>query len=162
MDEITKGVVKMYNKYSYPTYGSHGDYFKRNVAPCIDEIQPVHKVLDAGCGTGCNTLELSKYLPKAEIVAFDITDASLEYAQELMKKYKAENVLIQKRNFLDANEDLIDFDFVLSQGVIHHLSKPEKGVEQVYNFLKPGGARSYLFIRNFGVQKNENSCKRIY
>ena len=144
----------MYNKYPYPTYGSHGDYFKRNVAPCIDEIQPVCKVLDAGCGTGCNTLELSKYLPKAEIVAFDITDSSLEYAKELMKKYKAENVLIQKRNFIDANEDLKYFDFVLSQGVIHHLSKPEKGIEQVYKFLKPGG-HAHIYTELLGVEERE-------
>lgn len=144
-DQITRKVVEMYNQFPYPTYGNHEDYFGRFVAPCLRNVRPLRRILEAGCGTGCVTLDMARHLPHVEIVAFDLADASLAYARELMQVYGARNVMIQKRDFLAPNEDLRDFDFVLSMGVIHHLSDPTEGVRQVYQFLRPGGY-AYIYL----------------
>jgi SAM-dependent methyltransferase len=134
----------MYQKYPYPTYGNHGDYFDAILKPVIAGLGTVTSVLEAGCGTGCVTADLARGLPQARVVAFDLSDASLRYARNLVHERGISNVRLEQRNLLDDNADLRNFDFVYCHGVLQTLANPQLGVQRLFEFLRPGG-HGYLW-----------------
>ncbi len=91
------------------------------------------KVLEIGCGTGCDLLQFARH--GAEAVGVDITPEHIRLAREragnLAKIYEA-----------DATElpfDNASFDYVYSHGVLHHLDQPRRMVEEIFRVLRPGG-----------------------
>jgi len=138
MDEITSQVVALYQQYPYPTYGNHSNYFGEFLAPILAELAP-RSFLEAGCGTGCVTADIAAALPNTRVVAFDLADASLSYARSLLQQRGITNARIERRNLLDENSDLRDYDFVYCHGVLQTLSNPALGGRRLMEFLRPGG-----------------------
>lgn len=97
------------------------------------------RILDAGCGTGFSTLKLAQANPTAEIVALDLSEASLAIAQQ---RLQAAGLATQVR-FLQADlqalPELGTFDYLHSSGVVHHLPDPLAGLQQLRACLKPMG-----------------------
>jgi ubiquinone/menaquinone biosynthesis C-methylase UbiE len=141
LDEGTKRVVEMYSKYPFPLGGNHHNFFQRSVLPAITLLKkdyPIRRLLEAGCGTGNITAEIGASLPEVEIVAVDLTDESLALARQTAAQRKLSNVTFQKSNLMELDPELGVFDFVYSQGVIHHLSDPLTGMKNLNRYLKPG------------------------
>ncbi|MDX3638414.1 class I SAM-dependent methyltransferase [Streptomyces sp. MB09-02B] len=139
MDDITASVVELYQQYPYPTYGNHSDYFETFLQPVMEEVGPLSSMLEAGCGTGCVTVDLATAMPATKIVAFDLSEPSLAYARRLMQQREITNAHVERRNFLDANDDLRGFDFVYSHGVLQTLSDTALGARRLFEFVRPGG-----------------------
>lgn len=78
----------------------------------------VTKVLEIGCGIGTQSELLSKYFKKASILAVDISEKSITYAQA---KYEDKNNLVfEVRNLVE--EPLKDsFDLIVLADVIEHI-----------------------------------------
>lgn len=92
-----------------------------------------HKVLEMGCGTGCDLLQFARH--GAIATGVDITDTHLNLAQQrcgdAVELVKSD---IRKLPFADGT-----FDFVYSHGVLHHSDEPEKVVGELLRVLKSGG-----------------------
>ncbi len=111
------------------------------------------RVLDAGCGTGDNTVFLAHQLQGtgAEIVALDFSSTSLEINRARLAKRGLDNV----RHVLAPIEvapslDLGEFDFIACSGVLHHLASPLEGLTALRSLLKPDGLMGLMVYARYG------------
>jgi ubiquinone/menaquinone biosynthesis C-methylase UbiE len=91
------------------------------------------RVLEVGCGTGCDLLQFAKH--GAQATGVDFTPAHLELArQRVGNAAKVVEGDATALPFADAS-----FDYVYSHGVIHHCSEPRKASQEILRVLRPGG-----------------------
>jgi len=102
-------------------------------------------ILEAGCGGGRFSYALSRLGPK-KVTGIDFGVDGLKNARQ---KFKASNLEFKKANVLDIPYKDNTFDFVLSNGVIHHTENFEKGLHEVIRVCKPGGD-IYLYLYGKG------------
>jgi|TARA_Y100000031_G_scaffold149194_1_gene186602 SAM-dependent methyltransferase len=142
-DKVTEAVAEMYSQYPYPLCGNHSDYISTWILPHLKSSgKTFHRILDAGCGTGNISIELAKTFPDAEVIGIDITDRSIKIAKKRAQK-DTPNLSIQKSNLMQYDPSLGVFDYIHCQGVIHHLSSPEKGLKNLNSYIDD---RGLLFI----------------
>jgi SAM-dependent methyltransferase len=92
------------------------------------------RVLDAGCGNGRHAYYAARY--GAEVWAVDLGPAV-----EVARRNNAENrsVHVIQSDLYDLPFAAESFDFIYSNGVIHHLPYPERAFQNLLGYLKPGG-----------------------
>lgn len=98
------------------------------------------KVLEIGCGIGTDTMMFARN--GAKVTAVELSERSLEIARQ-----RAEVLELDDRiSFYSGDaERLADFvptdsyDLVYSFGVIHHTPHPERVLDQIRGYVKPGG-----------------------
>lgn len=100
------------------------------------------RVLEAGCGTGHKLAAFAKKFPKASFVGIDLSEASLEVARDLLKRFDIKNVELRRGNLLELDINA-EFDVVSSMGVVHHTEDPQRALDNLGRAIKPDGA---LFI----------------
>ncbi|HEY1542504.1 MAG TPA: tetratricopeptide repeat protein [Xanthobacteraceae bacterium] len=96
------------------------------------------EILIAGCGTGRQAIELYGEISAAEILAIDLSTASLAYAQ---RKTRALDLPIRyaQADILRLGEIGRSFDLIEASGVLHHLADPWAGWRILLSLLRPGG-----------------------
>ena len=142
-DNITKNVVEFYDVKPFPNY--HHDDNKASILNKGDKNYLAKKfkkfagfnkkILEVGCGTG----QLSIYFSigtNNEIVALDPTLESLKLASKFTKDNNIKNVKFLNADIFD--DVLTDeyFDFIWTNGVLHHTKNPKKGFEMCVKALK--------------------------
>lgn len=111
------------------------------------------RALDAGCGTGDNTIFLATQLQAvgAQVVAIDLSEASLAITRERAAARGLSNVsLIQGRLEELPSLGLEPFDYAVSNGVLHHLPCPEEGLAAIRGVLKPDGGAHIMVYGQHG------------
>jgi ubiquinone/menaquinone biosynthesis C-methylase UbiE len=111
------------------------------------EIFNRSSILEVGCGgRASGIISLESYKPQY-ITAVDLSDKNLENTLNICHEYGFKNVKVMKGNALRL--DFLDnsFDFVFSNGVIHHTEDPRKCFLEMTRVLKPGG---FLFLGIYG------------
>lgn len=104
------------------------------------DVQPGHRVLEIGCGTGSLLVLLKQRQPAAKVVGLDPDAAALAIARRKADKAGVEIQLDEgfadELPYPDAS-----FDRVLSSFMFHHLSRTvkEATLREVRRVLKPGG-----------------------
>jgi ubiquinone/menaquinone biosynthesis C-methylase UbiE len=98
------------------------------------------KVLEIGCGIGTDTINFARN--GAEVTVVELSDESIKVARQRADVFD----LADRIHFHNGNaEELSTFlpveehDLVYSFGVIHHSPHPERILEEVRRYLKPGG-----------------------
>ncbi len=97
------------------------------------------KVLEIGCGIGTDTMNFARH--GAQVTAVDLSDNSLSVARK-----RAEIFEMQDRiRFIQADAEHLSesvpvepYDLIYSFGVIHHTPHPERILDQIRRYLKPG------------------------
>ena len=123
------------NRYAF--YRRHLDHLKTFAGK---------RVLNVACGTG----ELNLFLASCgcDVVAFDFSPKSVEYAREMARinglsdKIQVDEMDIRHLSYEDSS-----FDVVTGEAALHHVIKYDNCFEQMYRVLKPGGVA--LFVENF-------------
>jgi 2-polyprenyl-3-methyl-5-hydroxy-6-metoxy-1,4-benzoquinol methylase len=97
------------------------------------------KVLEIGCGIGTDTINFARH--GASVTAVDLTERSLEVARQRARVFGLEDRI----RFIQANAEELSatvpvdmYDLVYSFGVIHHTPHPERVLDQIRQYVKPG------------------------
>ena len=96
-------------------------------------------VLIAGCGTGQQAIESALQYEGAQVLAVDLSLASLGYAQRKSKELGLANVEYAQADILKLGAIERRFDIIESVGVLHHLADPWAGWRALMPLLRPGG-----------------------
>mgnify|MGYP000265130066 CR=1 FL=1 len=97
-------------------------------------------VLVAGCGTGSKAIEYAiGYGNKAQILAIDLSAASLAYASRMAKEYQLTNIKFLQMDILDLPMLDQQFDIVECTGVLHHMQDPAAGAEAIISRVRTNG-----------------------
>jgi ubiquinone/menaquinone biosynthesis C-methylase UbiE len=105
------------------------------------------RCLDVGCGTGRFTLAMAQRSQSAE--GLDPGDISIEYAEKFAEILKLENASFRVGNAYDLPYSDESFDFVVCNGVLHHLDYPDQALSEIYRVLKPSG-HFWLYVEGSG------------
>lgn len=152
-DSITQKVKNMYKKYPYPSPSV--DVSETNELLNLLRIFELESnlkleefnILDAGCGSGHRITNVAEFFKKCNFLGIDISEKSIEIANELKGKKKLQNIQFQNHNIMKGVETLGRFDVVLCMGVLHHLSNPNKGLQMLVNTLNDDGM---IFLYLYG------------
>ncbi len=96
------------------------------------------KGLDAGCGGGRYTVALSQ-LGAKKMTGIDYGKDNIADAKSRIKKAKVDGVNFRRCDVLEIPYKNSTFDFAFSNGVLHHTTDPQKGLEELYRVIKPKG-----------------------
>jgi ubiquinone/menaquinone biosynthesis C-methylase UbiE len=109
------------------------------------DVQPHHRVLDVGCGTGSLAVLIKRLYPSVEVIALDPDPKALARGR---KKAARAGVSIRfDQGFAGALAyPDATFDRVFSSMMLHHLENDEKErmLQEVRRVLKPGGRLELL------------------
>ena len=96
-------------------------------------------VLEAGCGTGAQTIALAQRSMGARIVAVDVSAASLAQARARVSAAGLGNVEFQQADLLAMPFAPASFDHVFLCFVLEHLPDPGATLAAVRSLIRPGG-----------------------
>ena len=114
-------------------------------------LEPGHRVLDIGCGTGTLAVLIQRLHPEVEVVGLDPDPKALARARR-----KAEQARVSVRFEQGFSDELpfpaTSFDRVFSSFMFHHLEPEdrEKTLREAQRVLRPGGS---LHLMDFGGRK---------
>jgi len=101
---------------------------------------PGAKILEAGCGTGCQTVFLALKNPSCHITSVDISRKSIDIANERIKKQNISNVHFQTADIFNLSFEDESFDHVFLCFVLEHLPEPVTALTALKRVLKKGGS----------------------
>ena len=97
------------------------------------------RVLEAGCGTGAQTVSLAANSPEAEIVSIDVSLESLRQAEAAVTAEGLSNVVFEQADLFRLPYEASSFDHVFICFLLEHLPNPETALRCLGSVLKPGG-----------------------
>jgi len=108
------------------------------------------RVLEIGCGIGTDTMNFARN--GASVTAVDISEKSLEIA----RKRAEVNGLADRIRFFHGSAEQLDqvvrpeaFDLIYSFGVIHHTPHPDRVLEQIRNYVRPGSSMKVMVYNRY-------------
>tara|TARA_B100000029_G_scaffold448060_1_gene470292 strand:- start:819 stop:1661 length:843 start_codon:yes stop_codon:yes gene_type:complete len=111
----------------------------RQLAKCLGEIGPQHKVLDIGSGYG----GAARYLADTfgcTVTALNLSEKENERARQCnLDRGLNDKIIVVDGSFESIPTDDQSFDIVWSQDAILHSGNREKVLQEVTRVLKPGG-----------------------
>ncbi len=110
-----------------------------------------NKILDAGCGIGV----FSRFYARKgfEVHAIDISPKAIEITRKSFEIFGLKGEIKQGSVEEIPYPDNY-FDYIVSNGVIHHTPNTEKAVNEFYRILKPGGTASIcIYYKNILLQQ---------
>ena len=154
-------INRQYEKYPYP------EPIEDLAAWCINNWQwfdPSHAhrmlwpdkdyksdldILIAGCGT--NQAAVFAYTNRAaKVVAVDISQSSLDHQQYLKDKYDLKNLELHRLPIEDLPTLGLDFDLVVSTGVLMIMDDPRAGMKALAHCVRPDGAIGVMIYAQHG------------
>ncbi len=106
-------------------------------------VSSVNDALDDGCGSGRYSFAL-KRLGCARVKGIDISAEAIELARR-MSPFPADEVSFTQGSVLKLPFGDESFDFIFSNGVLHHTKDDKKGLKEIYRMLKDSG-RCWLYL----------------
>lgn len=102
-------------------------------------------VLDAGCGSGKFACALIN-LGAKKVTCIDLSESAISFAKRQAEKAGfSEKMEFQTSSVCEMPFQDNSFDFVWSNGVVHHTTDYVGAIKEFYRVLKPGG-ESFLYV----------------
>ena len=151
--------TEQYNKFPYPERDPE-DEKKRLVKTSLDDVKNIKevtglqlnkdsKILVIGCGTGDQTTYLSTQLQNTDILAIDLSEASIAIAKKRLENRNLSNVEFRCMDLFKLELEG-EFDYINACGILHHLPDPLEGFKKVRQLLKPGGVAGIMVYGKYG------------
>ena len=102
-------------------------------------FRPPGSVLEAGCGTGAQTVILSQLNPDCDFVSIDIAENSLAKAEASIKKKNIRNVEFKIADVFNLPFDDESFDHVFVCFLLEHVREPGQVFTSLRRVLKKNG-----------------------
>lgn len=143
LDDASRDLAAQYEAQPYPAWGCEPAdpvAVPDAVLAAVGGHAGPKSVLIAGCGTGQQAVAAAHTWKGADILAVDISRASLAYAID-----KAREAGVSRISFAQADIMALDrphgdrFDLIEAMGVLHHLADPAAGLRNLAGLLAPGG-----------------------
>jgi SAM-dependent methyltransferase len=113
------------------------------------DYQPGVDILVAGCGT--NQAAVIAYTnPSAQVVAIDVSSASLDHHRWLKDRYSLANLELHQLPIEQVASLHRDFDLIITTGVLHHMADPGAGMRALAERLRPDGVLAVMLYANYG------------
>jgi tetratricopeptide (TPR) repeat protein/SAM-dependent methyltransferase len=96
-------------------------------------------VLIGGCGTGRHSVQVARAFPDSEILAVDLSLASLAYAARMTEQLGITNITYKQADILKLGALEQRFALVECVGVLHHLDDPMAGWRILVDLLESDG-----------------------
>lgn len=97
------------------------------------------RILIAGTGTGLNAILTARRFPSADILAIDLSRASLAYAARKARELGHTNIHFAQADILNLTSWPEHFHVIESVGVLHHMDDTLGAWRILANLLAPGG-----------------------
>jgi ubiquinone/menaquinone biosynthesis C-methylase UbiE len=105
-------------------------------------------VLDLGCGHG-NFLQACLKLGAKKGIGIDFGNKSINYAKKYSENLSSIDFKVGNVYDLEFEDDV--FDFVIQNGVFHHLENEDKAYSEAYRVLKTGG-KMWIYTDGGGIR----------
>ena len=113
------------------------------------QYRPDLDILIAGCGT--NQAAIFAFNNRgAKVVGVDISQPSLDHQQYLKYKHSLTNLELHRLPIEELSTFGLDFDLVVSTGVLHHMADPLAGLKALAGCLRPDGAMALMLYAKYG------------
>jgi len=117
-------------------------------------IEPGHRVLEAGIGSGSLTIALANAVsPNGKIISYDIREDFINHAMKNLKNAELEKIVTTK--IKDVTKGITEKNL---DAIILDIPNPWDAVKHAWNALKPGG---YLCSYSPLISQVENTVKEI-
>ena len=133
VDPVSAAVRAMYEQNPYPRWR------KLRPEPAPTRTGDPRRILIAGCGTGRHALLWARLYLDARILAFDLSRASLAYAIRQQRALGIASVDFRHGDILALAGSQDRYDLISCIGVIHHMARPQDGLNILAGLLAPGG-----------------------
>lgn len=114
------------------------------------DLRPGAALLDAGCGTGTNSVWLAKR-------GFKVTGA--DFSEFALSEAEGEGINYRREDLTALSLEDASFDAVICIGVLMHIPDVEKALQELVRVLRPGG---YLIIAEANANAPETYAFRAY
>ncbi|MGQ0812303.1 MAG: class I SAM-dependent methyltransferase [Nitrospiraceae bacterium] len=108
-------------------------------------------ILDYGCGPGHDLIGFALYTQAQKIIGMDVSEAALRLAVQRLKLHEVSSNRVELVLLSDATPiiNLADnsVDFINCQGVLQHVTYPERVLREFFRVLKPTG-RAVIMVYN--------------
>ena len=123
----------------------------------IEGNQPAGRsVLDAGCGSGEKSIELSKR--DYNCVSVDVSDWALRNARKAIKQHDlSDKIVLLQEDLSRMNFANNTFDYVLCWGVLMHIKELSSVLDELTRVLAPGG---FLIVNEINMHSLESRIFR--
>ena len=149
-DTTVEKVIEFYNEAPFPNYEDDDDKSSikqkgdhNYLAKQFKDFIGFNKdILEVGCGTG----QLSLYFSignNNRVYALDPTLASIKIGKDFAKKNNIENIKFVNADIFDDVFNDQTFDFIWTNGALHHTKNPKLAFDITSKYLKKNG---YILI----------------
>lgn len=147
-DDVSQAVRMQYEENPYPRWASILQPQPRTVeafARGLRHGEPEHAfpppvpILVAGCGSGQHPIQTALSFTDCEVLAVDLSRASLAYAARMAEELRIPNVTFQQADILELGGLGRQFAVIECGGVLHHLEDPVSGWRILVDLLEPHG-----------------------
>jgi tetratricopeptide (TPR) repeat protein/SAM-dependent methyltransferase len=147
-DEISRAVRAQYEENPYPRWVTVPNPGAETIEKLSRRLRPGREacvrsrpvpVLVAGCGTGHHSIQAARAYADCEVLAVDLSLASLAYAARMTERLGISNITYRQGDILRLGHLDRRFDIVECGGVLHHLADPMAGWRVLVELLEPDG-----------------------
>ena len=160
-DPRADGVSRQYERWKYPApitdleawTATNWEFFDPVRAHRIlwpdREYRPDLDILIAGCGT--NQAAVFAFTNRAaKVVAVDISQSALDHQQYLKDRHALHNLELHRLPIERLSALGLDFDLIVSTGVLHHMADPLAGMKALAECLRRDGALGVMLYAKYG------------
>jgi len=109
-------------------------------------IRKHHVLLDAGCGLGREALRMARAHPQGLVVGLELS-ACVEEAKQHADEQRLSNLLFVQGDLMSPPFRKSTFDFILSEGVLHHTPDTEAAFRRLSRLIRPHGEFAFYVYR---------------
>lgn len=170
-ESVTAQVRSLYERFPFPApYAS-------DMPPAVDGLMSYtwvyyhtmhqyrppqgRRIVDAGCGTGETLRRYALNNPGADLLGFDLSEASLRRAAAKVEAIPGVTVRLEHRDILRLEPPDRPYDLVSCTGVLHHLADPLKGLKNLAPWLAPDGIFSIYLYSAYARKEIEMAAQAI-